>query len=473
MRLLTTHEPADMTRLGLDVAAAGIAFGLVVLVVFAIARIGGAGRSRPRAGTADHRRGAARPEPAAASRGHGRSPGHGTDRLRAGAPPAGGSGHAGRDGRARSSRPPVLNPTSVYSPGGLIDVPREGRAPGTPGGQNIPEILRTAGPAPGPAAPAGGRSQDRPSSGWAGPHPSRPGYQPGMNPGGPGRAPYAPGGQPVPPMPPRDHARPREAPRSGHAPPGREGMPGRRVPGARACRRAEPPRRRNRKHLARLPGRVTLARPATPGYRAMLARPGRSAMLARPGRSAMLARPGEHAAAGDGTWRTDPPGSSAAAAGPCLPASARPGPGLRPGPRSRTACWRSRPCRPRQPSAESPGSRRSRVRGEPQDIQEPQDLPEPRDMQEPQDTQEAKATRDPRAGRTCRGRRAVRRRVRVRHPRVGQPGPPGHSHPAAELRPGRRSGRALRPSRAARFRPPGRRGARQRVRLPGHQRSAR
>jgi len=233
MRMVTKHQPAHVTRLGLDVAAAGIAFGLVVLVVFAIARIGGAGKPRPRAGRADHRRGAARQEPAAASRAHGRSPGHGKDRLRA-APPAG--GHAGRDGGARSARPHVLNPTNVYSPGGLIDVPRDGHGPGAPGGQDIPEILRTAGPGPAsrgpapggpvPGAPAGGRAQDRPSSGRPGPPPPRHGYPPGMNPGGPGRAPYGPGGRPVPPMPPREHGRPREAPRSGYSVPGRASRPG-------------------------------------------------------------------------------------------------------------------------------------------------------------------------------------------------------------------------------------------------------
>src|SRR6266487_1513485 len=195
MRTVTKHQPAHMSRLGLDVVVAGIAFGLVVLVVFAVGRIGGAGRSRPRAGRADHRRGAPRPEPAA-SRGHGRSPGHGKDRARpgtqragaqragaqqagaqrGGAPSAG--GHAGRDGGARSGRAAVLNPTSVYSPGGLIDMPGDGRAPGTPGGQDIPELLRTAGPGPAPGGPVpgaqtGARSQDRPPSGWAGPQPPR------------------------------------------------------------------------------------------------------------------------------------------------------------------------------------------------------------------------------------------------------------------------------------------------------------
>ena len=137
MRLLTRHDPANITRLGMDVVAAGVAFGLVVLVVFAIARIGTAGRSRPSAGTADHRRGTIGPQPAA-SHETGKSSGRGTpqgqrqDRLRAGAPAAGG-GHGGRDGGARSGRPPVLKPTNVYSPGGLLDVPRDGRAPGTPG----------------------------------------------------------------------------------------------------------------------------------------------------------------------------------------------------------------------------------------------------------------------------------------------------------------------------------------------------
>ena len=142
MRMVTKRQPAHLTRLGLDVIAAGIAFGLVVLVVFAIARIGGAGRRRPRRGRADHRRGAARQDPAA-SRGRSRSPGHGKDRLQDGTKPAG--GRAPRDGAARSARPPVLNPTNVYSPGGLIDVPRHGHGPGTAAGEDIPEILRTAG----------------------------------------------------------------------------------------------------------------------------------------------------------------------------------------------------------------------------------------------------------------------------------------------------------------------------------------
>ena len=254
MRMLAKPQPAHLTRLGLDVIAAGIAFGLVVLAVFAIAGIGGAGRRRPGKGRTDRRRGAARQDSATASRGRDRSPGHGKDRLRDITPPGG--GHAPRDGAARSARPSVLNPTNVYTPGGLIDVPRDGHRPGRPDGEDIPEILRPAGtgpahagPAPGapagsapgaqagpvsgapagsaPGGSAGGWNQVRPSSGRAGPQPSRHGYPPGMSPGGPERVPYGPSGQPVRPVPPRDHGRPREAPRPAYPMPGRDGVPGR------------------------------------------------------------------------------------------------------------------------------------------------------------------------------------------------------------------------------------------------------
>ncbi|MGB6582190.1 MAG: hypothetical protein WBF34_30195, partial [Streptosporangiaceae bacterium] len=77
IRLLTKQDPTNMTLLGMDLVAAGVAFGLVVLVVFAITRIGTAGRSRPPEGTADHRRGTVGPEPAV-SHGPGKSSGHGT-----------------------------------------------------------------------------------------------------------------------------------------------------------------------------------------------------------------------------------------------------------------------------------------------------------------------------------------------------------------------------------------------------------
>ncbi len=163
MRLLTRHQPAHMARLGLDVVAAGIVFGLVVLVFLARARIGSGGRSRSRAGTADRRRGAVRP----GSAGQGRSPGHG---------------------------PPVLNPTNMYSPGGLIDVPRDGRGPGSADGESIPEILRTAGPGrrrgagrraePGPAVLCLGRASTAASPAGHAPRRPRPGAVPSGRPAG-------------------------------------------------------------------------------------------------------------------------------------------------------------------------------------------------------------------------------------------------------------------------------------------------
>src|SRR5215469_15473358 len=84
------------THLSVALVVAGIAVGLVALLVFAFTRTG---RSR----------GSARRRPA----------GH---RRRAGA--------AAGPGRERRR---VLNPTSVYSPGGLIDMPRDARAPGSAG----------------------------------------------------------------------------------------------------------------------------------------------------------------------------------------------------------------------------------------------------------------------------------------------------------------------------------------------------
>ena len=336
MRMVTKHQPAHMTRLGLDVVAAGIAFGLVVLVVFAIGRIGGAGRSRPRAGRADHRRGAPRPEPAA-SRGHGRSPGHGQDRAQTGAQRAGAQrggapsvgGHAGRDGGARSGRPSVLNPTSVYSPGGLIDMPGDGRAPGTPGGQDIPEILRTAGPGParggpGPGAQTGGRGQDRPPSGRAGPQPPRPGYQPGMNPGGPGWPPQGPGGQPGP-MPPHDRGRPREAPRAGYPAPGRDGAPGREPFPPRGAGPGQNPRDASR------PGQAA-ARVATLASSAT--------RVIRAGSATRAATTWDPA---DPSGRTAGPGGPSArrARAPARPRLPAARPGTCPGSRRRTACGRS------------------------------------------------------------------------------------------------------------------------------------
>src|SRR5579863_9521563 len=89
--LMGRRSGLHVTGLGVALAVAGLAVGLITLLVFASTR---AGRSR----------GAGRRRPA----------GH---RHRAAGSPGPGRGRGG-----------VLNPTSVYSPGGLIDVPRDARA---------------------------------------------------------------------------------------------------------------------------------------------------------------------------------------------------------------------------------------------------------------------------------------------------------------------------------------------------------
>jgi len=169
-----------VTSLGAPLAVAGLAVGLVALLVFLPTRGGRSARRRP----ASHRR------RAAASAGPGRQ------------------------------RKGVLDPTTVYSPGGLIDVPRDARAPGsagttrTPGFYDPSEGIRPPGPqgAREPfrpptagSAPHSGPGEARPSAGRMGP-PPRPGYPPGAqpvagassgrrSPGPAGRPPH----QPVPP----------------------------------------------------------------------------------------------------------------------------------------------------------------------------------------------------------------------------------------------------------------------------------
>src|ERR1035438_8808517 len=85
MRLVTKHPAGGVTRLGLDVGAAGIAFGLIVLVIFAFTRGGPARR---------------------------------TEEL----PPSARRKSASRQPSARAH---VLKPTSVYTTGGLLDMPGE------------------------------------------------------------------------------------------------------------------------------------------------------------------------------------------------------------------------------------------------------------------------------------------------------------------------------------------------------------
>ena len=149
LRHVTRHPPvppAHLARIGLYVVAAGVASGLVVLVLFAVGRPGRASRSKPGTITPGHRQEAPRaqtPEPRGPSR------------------PSRPSGR----GAARSARRPVVNPTNVYTPGGLIDVPRDGPAAGRPGGPPIPEILRTAGPVPHGPVPGTALVRGRPCPG--------------------------------------------------------------------------------------------------------------------------------------------------------------------------------------------------------------------------------------------------------------------------------------------------------------------
>ena len=184
------------THLSVALVVAGLAVGLVGLLVFAFTR---SGRSR----------GSARRRPA----------GH---RHRA-APSAGPGRERGR----------VLNPTTVYSPGGLIDVPRDVRAsasegaaracgfsdpPGAarpPGSQGAREPFRA--PMAG-GMPRGGPSESRPQAGpgRTGAAPPRPGYQAGAPPApgaGPGWGPPGPAGRPAqrPTPPPPGRVRPGEA----------------------------------------------------------------------------------------------------------------------------------------------------------------------------------------------------------------------------------------------------------------------
>src|SRR5579872_6820888 len=145
-----------VTSVGAPLAVAGLALGLVALLVFLPTRGGRSARRRP----ASHRR------RAAASAGPGRQ------------------------------RKGVLDPTTVYSPGGLIDVPRDARASGSAGSTRTPGFYDPSGGigSPGPqaarepfrppaagSAPQSGTGEARPPIGRMGP-PPRPGYPVGAQP---------------------------------------------------------------------------------------------------------------------------------------------------------------------------------------------------------------------------------------------------------------------------------------------------
>jgi len=116
MRLVTRHQPAHMIQFGLDVVAAGIAFGLVVLVAFAIGRIGGAGRSR-------HGRSAARGRSAEPA-----GPGTAGRRPAAGQPSATGQpSAASRPGTAWTGAGPGLRQKVAVTPDATAERARSGR----------------------------------------------------------------------------------------------------------------------------------------------------------------------------------------------------------------------------------------------------------------------------------------------------------------------------------------------------------
>src|SRR5580704_4894969 len=153
--LIGRRPGSPVASLGVALGVAGLAVGLVTLLVFAFTRTGS--RRRP----AGHRhRGAA---------------------------------YQG-SGRARGR---ALNPTNVYSQGGLIDVPRDARtpasargAPRSPGFDTAQETVRAPGPQgaretfrpPVAAAASRGTPNAPPATGRPGTAPPWPGHQAGAPP---------------------------------------------------------------------------------------------------------------------------------------------------------------------------------------------------------------------------------------------------------------------------------------------------
>ena len=235
---VVSSRPADhVTTLGLALGAAGIVVGLATLLVFAFTR---GGRST---------RGQGRPGRAAADRRH--TPGHrrraatspGQDRDQAATDAAErGPDQPADDSRSRPRRGQVLNPTTLYSPRGLLDVPRDARAsgsagpagavppPGSAGPQRAASPLESAGPPRAAPPPAGRTGAPRP---W-------PQHQPAAYSAGPGWGPPPAARPPQQPVgPPRDRGRLRAAYPPRGALPLREAPPSQ---GSPPSRPAPPPR---------------------------------------------------------------------------------------------------------------------------------------------------------------------------------------------------------------------------------------
>ena len=177
----------------MGVAVAGMAFGLIVLVVFLFTR-GTAARARAGSRVPSARARSSPPPRAGARRQAGTRGGH---------------GQPGRGASARLRKQQVLNPTTMYTPGGLLDMPSD-----------------TPDRAGGPRSAAG-----RPASRASGPRSTVPGRT-----GAPPRAAYPPGAS-YPTGPAYPSGPPSGLPDRGHIPAGR--LPSRDEP--RRCRAGYPP----------------------------------------------------------------------------------------------------------------------------------------------------------------------------------------------------------------------------------------
>ena len=346
------HPSGVLTVLGVDVGAAGIAFGLIVLAV-----LRGYPQGRSRSSSAGKRE---REE--AGPRG-GRGP-RGRTAHSARRPPRG-TASRGCAGTGAVVTPDVRgNPFGPTAGAGSDDGALAGRAawpaPGGPRAQGARETPGASGPRPaaGPGempVPPSPRPcpQRRAESGSAAARPS-PGRahsggrlrQPGTNPNGAARMPPVPGsGQPpMPPMPPRDRVRSREAPRPGHAmpPPRRRAAPRSWAPPRDAQRPGQPrPRREDMppgnpvRPGGPMPPRASRL---TPPIQCQPLRPAERNRTAS-GRSRGNAAPGGPGNAAPGGVQTATP--RRAASGPGPPGS--PGPGSpRPGTPGPAGCPASR-----------------------------------------------------------------------------------------------------------------------------------